>query len=1322
MKIFFSYPHDDNAKLVNRIKADLEARGHELWFDASEIKEGDEWRNKITRGILDSQAVVAFLSKHSVRDPGVCLNEIAIALAEKGDDALVTVLVEPEKQVSAPISITHIQWLRMEDWKDNADKEGWYSTRLDKLIQIIEHPASTTRNEELETLRTALDPLSFNADIAQHLRDFTGRRWLFDRYTTWLGTAGASRVLRIEGGPGLGKTAFVSHLAHTTKSSVLAVFLCQYNRSESRNPLRLIQTLAYQLATRLPDYRARLLKVPAIARPELMDGKNAGDLWANLIAEPLSGVGKGLMDRQQMSIVIDGLDEATQNGQNTIVKLLAEQLRSLPSWIGLALTGRPDPEIVQCLSAFKPEVINGDDPRNLDDLKTYIDGWLATEIKAGRLMPTQTMATTKVLLDKSEGAFLYLIKAREAAAEGALDLTRPNELPLGLNEIYLRFFERRFTDVTNQTSIWLRQVKPLLALVLVSPEPLPLEFARQLLGWDSATDGDEQEAKALRSLGSLITQRITAVGTNLSLFHNSTREWLQNAPLAGDYFVGTRNGLITLTTAVWQRYRERQEQDHYGWMVLPELLPKLGIQVPQVLEQLLGTPEWETSQVLLRLADSLSSKLRFSEAAALFQVQLAYSMRLANAAPENANYARNLSISFNELGDLQVALGNAQIALGYYQSSLDIRQRLADAAPENANYARNLSVSFDNLGDLQVALGNAQIALNYYQRSLDIRQRLAEASPENADYARNLSVSFERLGNMQLTLGSALIALGYYQSSLGIRQRLADTAPENADYARSLSISFNKLGDLQVALGNAQIALGYYQQSHDIFQRLADAAPENADYARNLSVSFDRLGDLQVTLGSAQIALGYYQRSLDIRQRLADAAPENAEYAYNLSVSVERLGNLQVALGNAQIALGYYQQSHDILQRLADAAPENADYARNLSISFNKLGNLQVALGNAQIALGYYQQSHDIIQRLADAAPENADYARNLSISLNKLGDLQVALGNAQIALGYYQQSHDIFQRLADAAPENADYARNLSISFNKLGDLQVALGNAQIALGYYQQSHDIFQRLADAAPENANYAHNLSASFDRLGNLHETLGNAQIALGYYQRSYNIIQRLADAAPENADYARTLSASFDRLGNLQVTLGNAQIALGYYQRSLDIRQHLADAAPENADYARNLSVSFDKLGDLQVALGNAQIALNYYQRSLDIRQRLAEASPENADYARNLSVSFERLGGLQQALGNAQIALNYYQNSLDIRQHLANATPENVGYVRDLAVAYYQMALSTEGETSTAWWHNCYEQFATMSQRGILDAADEQYLEYAKQQLDKINS
>ena len=58
--MFFSYGHDKNRVLVERIKQDLEKRGHRVWIDTSEIKAGDHWRNDILNGVMKSANVIAF--------------------------------------------------------------------------------------------------------------------------------------------------------------------------------------------------------------------------------------------------------------------------------------------------------------------------------------------------------------------------------------------------------------------------------------------------------------------------------------------------------------------------------------------------------------------------------------------------------------------------------------------------------------------------------------------------------------------------------------------------------------------------------------------------------------------------------------------------------------------------------------------------------------------------------------------------------------------------------------------------------------------------------------------------------------------------------------------------------------------------------------------------------------------------------------------------------------------------------------------------------------------------------------------------------------
>src|ERR1043166_607248 len=141
LRIFLSYGHDSNEDLVRRIKGDLEKRGHDVWFDKNEIKTGDDWRRSITDGILKSTGVLSFLSKHSTRDPGVCRDEIAIAIGVKGGN-IQTILVESEQEVQPPVNIGHIQWLDMHDWKERraageAAWGQWYQAKLAEIVRVL---------------------------------------------------------------------------------------------------------------------------------------------------------------------------------------------------------------------------------------------------------------------------------------------------------------------------------------------------------------------------------------------------------------------------------------------------------------------------------------------------------------------------------------------------------------------------------------------------------------------------------------------------------------------------------------------------------------------------------------------------------------------------------------------------------------------------------------------------------------------------------------------------------------------------------------------------------------------------------------------------------------------------------------------------------------------------------------------------------------------------------------------------------------------------------------------------------------------------------
>ena len=156
LRIFLSYGHDANEALVRRIYADLKQRGHDVWFDKNDITFGDDWRRSITSGITECDRFFSFLSKHSTRDPGVCLDEIRIAIGTKGGN-IQSILVESEQEVKLPPSISHIQWLDMHDWQERrasgeAAWEKWYQEKLAEIIRVVESDESRKFAGEIRTL------------------------------------------------------------------------------------------------------------------------------------------------------------------------------------------------------------------------------------------------------------------------------------------------------------------------------------------------------------------------------------------------------------------------------------------------------------------------------------------------------------------------------------------------------------------------------------------------------------------------------------------------------------------------------------------------------------------------------------------------------------------------------------------------------------------------------------------------------------------------------------------------------------------------------------------------------------------------------------------------------------------------------------------------------------------------------------------------------------------------------------------------------------------------------------------------------------------
>jgi tetratricopeptide (TPR) repeat protein len=333
-----------------------------------------------------------------------------------------------------------------------------------------------------------------------------------------------------------------------------------------------------------------------------------------------------------------------------------------------------------------------------------------------------------------------------------------------------------------------------------------------------------------------------------------------------------------------------------------------------------------------------------------------------------------------ELGDLWVTRGSLAEAEKAFSAARDAAAR--------SGVDRDLSVSHNRTGDVQVAQGYLADALKSFRDGLAIADRLTKSDPGNAGWQRDLSVSYEKIGSVQMAQGDLAGALGSYRANFAIIEQLAKSDPGNAGRQRDLSVAHEKIGNVHVAQSDHAAALTSYRDSLAIRDRLAESDPNNTGWQRDLSVARNMIGDVQVTQGDLAGALTSHHESLAIRDRLVKSDPSNAGWQYDLGISNERIGEVQVAQGDLPGALASYRARFSIIDRLANSDPDNANWQRDLAVAYAKIGDALKRMGNRAEALDALRRGHAIMVRLTALSPENAVWKRDLNWFEQQIAEL----------------------------------------------------------------------------------------------------------------------------------------------------------------------------------------------------------------------------------------------------------------------------------------------------------------------------------------------
>jgi tetratricopeptide (TPR) repeat protein len=279
-------------------------------------------------------------------------------------------------------------------------------------------------------------------------------------------------------------------------------------------------------------------------------------------------------------------------------------------------------------------------------------------------------------------------------------------------------------------------------------------------------------------------------------------------------------------------------------------------------------------------------------------------------------------VSLNKLGDFYLArgqAGDAELALTQFEESLKIRKQIFEANPNSAQAARDLSVSYERLGDFYLArgqAGDAELALTQFEESLKIDQRLFEANPNSAQAARDLSVSLSKVGRVYLLSGDSDRALRSYQQALQIGQALHQGNPDSSHLARDLSVLQSQLAEISESRGEVEQALKYYDESLYLLRHIAEGSPDSMQAARDVVIASARLGECHLALGSLDRAYVCFEESLQIALRIASANPMMLSAERDVIIALFRLGKLAAQLKIEEESLLRLTECRNRLQTL----------------------------------------------------------------------------------------------------------------------------------------------------------------------------------------------------------------------------------------------------------------------------------------------------------------------------------------------------------------------------------------------------------------------
>ncbi len=363
---------------------------------------------------------------------------------------------------------------------------------------------------------------------------------------------------------------------------------------------------------------------------------------------------------------------------------------------------------------------------------------------------------------------------------------------------------------------------------------------------------------------------------------------------------------------------------------------------------------------------------------------LEYLDGLSQEARSDTSLRLELANAYLKVGDVQGKpykpnLGDTAGALASYRKAQAILESLLRSEPSDQQMRRDLSITYENIGNIQARLMQGKEAVESQRKSLALREGLLTAEPTNVEYRRLLADSYFYLGDA-LTPGHSsvfnniawLAALESFRKSLPLREQLYAADPSSELDGRNLAQSYQRIGIMLEVGANAnndienfRASLASHRKSVIIREKLVARDPNSAQTRRDLADEYVMKASAQADAGDAAGALADCRKALVVFEALAAGDPTNSEARRDMGSAFYATGVVLTKMKNPTEAAVNFRKEIQIFEAMIAADPTNNENYLSVASGYKKLGETLEKVGDRQGAIETDRKLSLIADKLA---------------------------------------------------------------------------------------------------------------------------------------------------------------------------------------------------------------------------------------------------------------------------------------------------------------------------------------------------------------------